>query len=232
MDTTHDIHTVLSAIHRLEVEYQKLPSSIRTPQFRRALAIEVLEAIQHVLQCSSTISTVINDLVVALLETNEGARAELFKMADDDQGARSRADRSRNSTQAIAAAILEYAVECGEQEKLWAEKIVAVLDVSGFNSLRRGERKPFSPTSLINWRRNCAEERHPCSDRYRRILEDCRMKQMPPCEWLDVVATCCAATFGSNKLPGKSDLASFWEAATKLSYARTALVPIPPQKRN
>lgn len=232
MDTTHDIHAVLSAIHRLELEYEKLPSSKRTPQFRRALAVEVLGSFQHVLQCSSTISIVVNDLIVALLETNEGARAELFKIADDDQDARSRADRSRNTTQAMAAAVLEYAVECGEQEKIWAEKIVNVLGISGFQSIRRGEKNSFSPTSLIYWRRNCAEGRHSCSDLYRHKLEECRKIGRSPPELLGDVANCCAAMFGPTKSSSKSNVASFWQAVSQLSAARTALVPTPPAKRN
>ena len=230
MDPTTDIDVVFSAIRRLERAYQNLPSTMRTPQFRRGLAVEVLRSIEHVLQSFELQSTMLNEVIVALLETDDGARAELFKIAKDEEG-RSRLDRSRRTTEAQAAAMLEFAVECGEQEKKWAQKISDALDASGFQSVRCSEKKPFCPTSVIQWRRLCAEGRHPSADFYRRLVDQSKKANIDPLTLLDDYVRCWCSFFGSTKSSNKKEKTVFWTAVSELREANTAFIPLP-AKRN
>jgi len=203
---------------------------MRTPEFRRRLAITVLRSIDHVLQSFELQSTMLNEVIVALLETDDGARAELFKLAKDEEG-RSRLDRNRRSTEAQAAAMLEFAIGCGEQEKKWAKKISDALDASGFQSVRRGEIKSFSPTSVIHWRRLCAENRHPCADFYRLLLDQSKKANVDPFSLLHDYVQCWCSFFGSTTSSNKKERADFWAAVSELSNANTAFIPLP-AKRN
>jgi hypothetical protein len=172
----------------------------------------------------------LNELTVALLETNDGARAELFKLTNDPEG-RSRADRNRRTTEAQAAAMLEFAIECGEQEKNWAKKIAVALDAAGFRSVRQGETRAFSPTSVINWRRRCAEDRHPCADFYRRLLDQCRMGNTNPRATFEDYTLCWSSFYGPAKSSNKKDSAVFWTALSELHDANTAFIPLPEKKK-
>jgi hypothetical protein len=89
--------------------------------------------------------------------------------------------------QAQAAVVLQRARDTGEQQKKWAKDIADHLGKVGFKRGRWGKERPagpYTPDSIILWRKQCLSGKHPASGLFRALLEHVRKDQAGPVELL------------------------------------------------
>jgi hypothetical protein len=182
-------------LHYLEDAYVSLPRLRRTPNELRALAIELLFALDDFLgpSCSEA-SSLISAIEEAFILANNGMMHPLLAISDGDR-ARAKPAMTIHSNQARSAALLEYACkDHGKRQNEWAQLIVKTLGKYGFQHSNIN----YSADAVIKWRKACREGKHPGVSSYQTTLAAMRRGKLQPESALRFLASWCQRELGPS----------------------------------
>ena len=186
VSTGRSLQTVMELIAQLEEAYAQLPGWARTPQMQRRWIIACLRVIEGSLErkafdvgYNGRRLRFYHVLIQQLMQVeNGGSLPSLFVRTNDELRIR-QDDRSRNTLQARAAAVLDCAQghcrlprqKSGSKGK-WAAKVARAVTEAGLGGGKArpasGKRKAdVSPSTVIKWLARCRAGTHPAANFYR-----------------------------------------------------------------
>ena len=154
-------------LRALEAEMLAVPVASRTPNVRRAYALDCLEGIRRYFALDNIADNqIMRELAEALQAADVGVRHPLLALEGDLLHC-PHLKSMVMQIQAEAAALLALGVEATDNKKVSAEKICALLERCGFV---KGNNRPYSYWSVIKWGEQCQQGQHLEANRYRRFF--------------------------------------------------------------
>ena len=162
-------------LHNLRY-FDSLAMSARSPKDRRFAARCTLIFLLESLGAKRDQRSKIVWEIIDALQLRDSGKMHPLLASSDQERKRSYPWASARRSQATMAATLEYACsDHGLQEKAYAEHLIEVA--SGFG-LRSPAGKRYRHSSLLKWRKQCAEASHPESVRFQLHLK--RLREFAP----------------------------------------------------